>query len=534
MSKKYAIWAILALLLSVLVACTGTVEETIDQVTEAVEEVAEEVTVEEVTEAVEDIAAEVEEAVEEVVEEVTEEVEEAMEEEEEMEEEVAAEATEEPVEEVMEDEPCAPSTEGALAGVDPRGVTFQWWYNHSGSREEKLIAILDDYNATNECGITVEGLNQGRYNEIRDAINSSIAAGEVPATLVVGYQNDQAFYQLNDTLADLNILFDDPHWGITGDERAAYFSSFIDQGIHTAFGGQRLGFPPNRSIELLHYNASYLAELGFDAPPATPEEFQEQACAAAQASESGVGGYVLRTDASAVAAWTFAFGGDILTEDGSGYNYSGQATIDALSFIQELATEGEDGLVCAYFFDGFPNPEVANRNALFSQGSSSGIPFYYGDFASIAEEAGTDPDEYGVAAIPHTTADPVMNIYGADVMIVKTTPEQELAAWHFIKWFTSPEIQARWVEASNYFPTNSGTTEFLGNYTETNAAFAAALDLLQFGAFEPQLISYQGVRDAASEAFNEILAGADVASTLEGLTELSNELQAELEAEIGE
>lgn len=525
MSKKYAVWAILALLLSlILVACggSGSVEETVDQVSEAVEEVAEDV-----AEEVEEAAAEVEEAVEEVVEEVQEEVEEAMEE-------PTAEPEEEMEEEMMEDEPCAPSSDGTLAGVDPRGVTFQWWHNHSGSREERLLTIIDDFNATNECGITVEPLNQGGYNDIRDAINASVAAGEVPASLVVGYQNDQAFYQLNDTLADLNVYLDDPHWGLDGDARGAYFSSFVEQGVHPAFDNQRLGFPPNRSIELLHYNASYLAELGFDGPPSTPEEFQEQACAAAAASESGVGGYVLRTDASAVAAWTYAFGGDILNEDGSEYNYSSQATIDALTFIQELATEGEDGLVCAYFFDGFPNPEVASRNALFAQGSSSGMPFYLGDFQSIAEEAGTEPDEYGVAAIPHTTPDPVMNIYGADVMIVKTTPEQQLAAWEFIKWFTAPENQARWVEASNYFPTNSGTAEFLGDYTAENQAFGTAIDLLQYGTYEPQLISYQGVRDAAEEAFNEILAGADVESTMEGLTELANELQEELEAEIGE
>jgi ABC-type glycerol-3-phosphate transport system substrate-binding protein len=242
----------------------------------------------------------------------------------------------------------------------------------------------------------------------------------------------------------------------------------------------------------------------------------------------------LRTDASAVAAWTYAFGGNILNDAGTEYVYDSQATIDALKFVQELATEGEDGIVCAYFFDGFPNPEVASRNALFSMGSSSGIPFYYGDFASIAEEAGTEPDVYSVAAIPHTTADPVMNVYGGDVMIVKTTPEQQLAAWEFIKWFTSAEIQARWVEASNYFPTNSGAGAFLDDYTADNAAYATALDLLQYGSFEPQLISYQGVRDAAEEAFNEILAGADVEGTLEDLTELANELQAELEAEIEE
>jgi hypothetical protein len=52
--------------------------------------------------------------------------------------------------------------------------------------------------------------------------------------------------------------------------------------------------------------------------------------------------------------------------------------------------------------------------------------------------------------------------------------------------------------------------------------------LLQYGTFEPQLISYQGVRDAAEQAYNEIMQGADIQTTLDDLTQQANELQAEL------
>ena len=89
------------------------------------------------------------------------------------------------------------------------------------------------------------------------------------------------------------------------------------------------------------------------------------------------------------------------------------------------------------------------------------MPFYAGDVATVAEEAGTEPDEWGIMAIPHTTADPVVNIYGGDIMITANTPEQELAAWLFTKWFTEPEQQARWDVISGYFPTRASTAEFL-------------------------------------------------------------------------
>lgn len=75
---------------------------------------------------------------------------------------------------------CAPATEGDLAGVDPSGQAIVWWHNHTGSREEGLVALLDEFNQGNPCGITIEAQSQGSYNDIRDKVNASISAGELP------------------------------------------------------------------------------------------------------------------------------------------------------------------------------------------------------------------------------------------------------------------------------------------------------------------------------------------------------------------
>ena len=69
------------------------------------------------------------------------------------------------------------------------------------------------------------------------------------------------------------------------------------------------------------------------------------ACAAAEANGDGTGGYILRDDASATASWTFAFGGDVLKEDNTGYVYNSQATIDSMTMLKRMLDNG-----CAYFF----------------------------------------------------------------------------------------------------------------------------------------------------------------------------------------
>lgn len=424
---------------------------------------------------------------------------------------------------------CTVATDGELAGVDPNGQTVVWWHNHSGSREEGLKGLIAEFNSSNPCGITVDAQNQGSYNDIRDKVNASIGAGEQPAALIVGYQNDQAFYQLNDTLVDLNLYVNDPTWGLSAEEQADFYPAFFNQSVHPVFDNQRLGFPPNRSMEVMYYNVTLLKELGYDAPPTTPEEFKEMACAA-HAADPNNKGYLLRDDASAVASWTYAFGGNILNEAGDGYVLNGQATVDALTLLKSMYDEG-----CANFLDdpeGFPNAEFAARRALFAQGSSSGIPFYAGDVTKVAEEAGKEADEWGVAAIPHTTAEPVQNIYGGDVMVTVTTPEQQLAAWVFIKWFTSPEVQAQWDQISGYFPTRQSTVDNLQEYLTSNPQWAQAVELLPFSAYEPQLISYTGVRDAMTEAFNAIIQGADIQPTLDALNEDANAQQEELMSEV--
>ena len=323
-------------------------------------------------------------------------------------------------------------------------------------------------------------------------------------------------------------MIDDPKWGLSAEDKADFYQAFLEQSVNPLFDNQRLGFPPNRSMEVLYYNQTWLEELGFSGPPTTPAEFKEMACAAAAANGDGTGGYILRDDASALAAWTFAFGGDVITEDGTGYIYNGPATIEAMTFLKEMLDEG-----CAYFFtEGYPDPQFAARKGIFAQGSTSGLPFYGEGLATVAEEQGREPDVFGVAAIPHTTAEPVQNVYGGDIMIVKTTPEQELAAWDFVKWFTTPEIQARWAEISGYFPTRLATSEFFSEELKANAPYNQGVAMLPYSAYEPQFISYTAVRDAAQKAFNEIMQGADIQTTLDNLTTFANDQEKTMQAEM--
>lgn len=409
------------------------------------------------------------------------------------------------------------------ADVDPSGQTVTFWYQHSGSREEALQEIIAHFNDTNEYGITVEGSNQGGYGDIFSKMLNVVGTEDVP-NLVVAYQNQAATYQLGDGLVDMNSLVSDPKWGLSEEEQADFFPGFYGADIFPSFDNARLGFPPNRSMEMLYYNIDWLAELGYDAPPTTPEAFTEMACRAVDEGFSGaVGdagslGYQFGFDASTIASLTFAFGGNIFDYENVAYTYDDPATIEAMNMIQGLFNEGCAGTITERFGDQI---SFANGKLLFFIDSSSGLPYVA---AGVNDGAAFD---WSVAPLPRRTEDPVMNVYGASVSMGRSTPEKELATWLFIKYYTSPESQAEWARASNYFPVRQSVADGLTEYFEENPAYQTAFELLPYGTTEPPVPGYDFVRDRVQEVMAAIADGADVASVLAELTTEANEILAD-------
>lgn len=415
--------------------------------------------------------------------------------------------------------------------VDPAGQTVEFWHQHSGARAEALDALVADFNATNEWGITVVATNQGGYDDIFQKITSIIASGgEGMPNLVVAYQNQAATYQLTDSLVDMNALVNSEKWGLSADEQSDFFAGFFNSDVFPTFGGQRLGLAPNRSMEVMYFNADWLAELNaagaitFEGAPQTPEQFKEAACAAAAAPFSGATGdaanstgYELSIDASRFASWTFAHDGDVFNYETGDYDLNSTGAVDALSFIQSLYTDGCARTVSENFGD---QTNFGAGTTLFTVGSSSGIPFYE---SAVADGAAF---EFGVAAIPHTSEEPRQNLYGASVSIPKTTPEQELAAWLFVEFYTNPEQQSKWAVASNYFPVRASSSESpeVKEELDTNPVYKAAFDLLQYGMAEPPVPGYDPVRIEMGNALVAIADGADVQETLDTLNTTANDI----------
>jgi multiple sugar transport system substrate-binding protein/sn-glycerol 3-phosphate transport system substrate-binding protein len=400
--------------------------------------------------------------------------------------------------------------------ADPSGQTVVFWHQWNGDPQLSTInTIIENFNATNEWGITVEGLNQGDYDAIREAMNAGIISGELP-NLVSGFANDAISYYVDEGVIDLDPYFNDPTYGYTAEEAAKLNQSILNLYVFDNMDGVRLGIPSQVSANVLVVNLSMVQALGFDGPPETYDDFLAIACAAA--GTEGNLGYPIKGGASDVESHLSGLGGSIF-QDGR-YVFTSPAFIQVLEVFKKVYDDG-----CAYI----PDSQFGNT-ADFALGlnpmaetSTAGIPFILGDMAEAGYET-----EWVVTTTPWTEGNRSVQLFAPGIFITPSTPEQELASWLFLKYFTNTENQILWTTSTSYFPLNTEAAANLGDFTVQNPFFAQALALVNDPNIHiyqsPQQLSYGAIRGLIAEAV------ADVTTNGRDVNEVAQELEDEANA----
>ena len=418
--------------------------------------------------------------------------------------------------------PEVPTEPVSMIDADPTGQNVVWWHAFgTGANYEGIQAVVAEFNASNEYGITVTEIAQGSQADLETAVNAAIATGELP-TLTMGFANGLVRWYGLDVIAGLNQYIEDPVYGLTAEELAAIYPGPYSSG--TLPDGTQVGIPMHQSAQVNFYNYTWAQELGFSGPPTTSAEFKEQACAAAAANgaddtpdNDGTGGLVYFPDTSQMVPWIWAFGGEIVTDDGAGYDLNNQAAVDAAVFLNDLVVSG-----CTLTTPSFPNPEFAGRLALFASSSTAGIPFQ----ASAMTDAG-NTDEWSTIPFPGPSGR-FVNAFGQMIGVVNTNPDQDLASWIFLRYLTSPETQSEWIGFTGYFPSQSTTD--VGSRPTDDAIWGGALALLELGKAEPNLAAHGSVRGAIRDAFDAV-ANATSQEEIVGILDALNDTAAQLVAE---
>ena len=373
----------------------------------------------------------------------------------------------------------------------------QFWHVYSaGSAQEKAMdALIAAFNAANP-DVNVIGTYQGSYPDISKKITAAIAGNGLP-DVAVSYQNDIANYQLSGAkIQPLDAWITDTQMGFSATDLADIFPSYIDH--YPGSNNQVLSVAYNRSMEVMFYNSDLLAASGINQPPASWDDFMAD-CAKLAQTTPGQQCYAISADASRFANWVWSRGGQLLAADGKTVAFQ-DTGLASLQFLNTLVTKNYAYLIAKQFGD---QSDFAVGKAAFTFGSSAGIPFY-----ASAIKGSAKPFQWGVAPTPHTTPNPVVDVYGPSVVIFNNATPKAEAAWRFVKYLMSPDANSKWVQATAYFPARKSTLDSLKAYISANALYGTLVGDLQYGQAEPQIAAWSPVRTILGDAITAVASGA--------------------------
>lgn len=143
-------------------------------------------------------------------------------------------------------------------------VSIVFWHNHTSSREVVMQRMVDEFNATNEWGITVQAEHAGGYGQIYDRVIQGLRSGGQLPNAVVGYPNQWSEYARYGAVRFLDDYLGDPVLGIT--DTADFYPSTWEAYRLKDQGGQLSGLQHGRSIEVMYYNQDLLTASGLPVP----------------------------------------------------------------------------------------------------------------------------------------------------------------------------------------------------------------------------------------------------------------------------
>jgi len=417
-----------------------------------------------------------------------------------------------------------PTSDLGVDAEDLQDLEIEFWHPWSGETGKAVGDLVSEFNRSNEWGVRVKAAYQGNLDDLSANMEEAIKVRQTP-DVSVGYNYQALGWEMDgEIIVDLHDYVDDPIWGYNEDEIEDFYPAFWE---HDMENGRRTGLPALRTAQLLFYNQTWAEELGFEAPPTTTAQFETQACAASRAlmqdgtrQNDGRGGWIISTDYPGVLGWIQAFGGEVVSQSGNGYDFDNQQVANAFRFLRNLLDQG-----CAWIPENDPpETEFVQRGGLLTVGSAYNIPHQEALFADLGSK-----DMWTVLPFPSlNNSHEAIPVYGPSFQVLESTPEKQLAAWLFIKWLTTPESQAILANASAYFPVRTSSMELIESLPATYPQWEVAEELLGEVRHEPPYASWASVRWAVSDAATQLFRYYFTIDQVPTLVELLNETAAEL------
>jgi sn-glycerol 3-phosphate transport system substrate-binding protein len=350
--------------------------------------------------------------------------------------------------------PPAPTITPVPAIAQPAGSTkITFWYGLTGANGNVVRTMVNTYNSS-QSKYYVEAIQQPDYDATITKFNTSLAGGDLPNVVQV---YDIGTQRMIDTKRILPIqdLIDKEKLPLVDDLEPAVARYYT-------IGGKLYSMPFNSSAPVMYYDKNAFKEVGLD-PEKKIWTYDEILDAAKKLTKKDADGKITRSGVVfTLYSWIFeqelATQGALFADPNNGREtratkvaFDNDAGVNWLNFLKKLVDEGV--AVNVGRDSGTTNGSVRDSN--FVTGAAS---ITFNSIAALrgyinnAKTAGKV--DVGVAYLPRPTgAKGGVIIGGASLWITdQGTPEQQAAAWDFVKWTSNPEVQASWSSNTGYYP----------------------------------------------------------------------------------
>ncbi len=368
-----------------------------------------------------------------------------------------------------------------------------------------ITAIIDeyarDYSARTE-GVTVTPIYTGSYLDTITRTITQFRGGNPPDMAVLLSVDTFTLYDEDMIVAITELA--------TTDEEEAWLESFYPAFLENgAIDGEIWGVPFQRSTPVLYWNreAFAAAELDPDVPPSTWEEQVEFARALTVRDAAGnVTQYGIQIPSSGFPYWLFqglTTQNDVILMNGAGneVNFADPRVVEALEYLISLSSE--HGVMAPGIIEWGTTPQD------FFQGRTAMMWTTTGNLTNVRANA---PFDFGVAMLPANVRRGAPT-GGGNLFILRSTPEREQASLDFVRWLTSPELQADWGIQTGYVATSPAAweTEAMQAYVADFPQAAVARDQLEHAVAELSTHENQRVTRVFNDALQAAITGQKTA-----------------------
>ena len=374
-------------------------------------------------------------------------------------------------------------------------VTLTFWHSQTGPNAEALNKVIADFQAANP-NITIDAQNQGTYSDIYKKSIAAINGGGLP-DLSVAYESFVSEYQAANVVLPLEDYVNSSKYGLSAQDIQDFYPVYITDNQYPEYNNQMLSFPFTKSALVMYYNADKLKEAGLSVP-----KIWDEFVSSCKKFTGDTKGYAINIDASTFNGAVYANGGKLINDDRKGWAFNGPAGVKFLRDIADMVKSG-----CAYQISKANDDQAAfgDGKVVFTLGSSSGLSFY-----KTAVDKGAKFN-WNVAMLPQGAngGTPVTTSYGGNVTLFKSnSPEKQLAAWLFVKYFASTNVSASWSAATGYLPvrrSSADTQTVKDQFTKLPPYQVAVTEIQQYSRPETSVKGTQDTRTFIQDAWTAII-----------------------------